>query len=582
MLDMNSERLIPIHECSNQTVRNLGPLFPTTSINDRTITRDNVQLSAAKEGKDTAPSAQSQYEEFGPLRMRPASSSLLRDWSLSLADRILKVRPELSPVSSSLRLYCLWRTLECSCQDIENTLPQHKSNLPAMILTIIDDFDLPYEPEAYEELQKMALLQFEAGVKLENLEEKIQMSYLKQLPPAILSKRIDSLMAFIRGETKAKKWIKALAKKDKGKNSAEPYQDLLPFAMWYAAKASVENIVRLLLQSKSQVAASILKGASRLHPQRKFSKEELEGLAQMADNPPPWVGEQLSKMTVKAEPTSQKSKAKKVAKSKKQHTKALESPAAVSSRPIQDDGEMSTKVDLQSSNNKKQNTILESSGAFSSGSTQNDEEMSTEVDVQSSSHKAHHIVGSLIRRVAMIGKSVVRTVNSVTGSESQFLNTPLSNESLTKQQTPSPITTSSSIQKTKKKVGVATPETTSSLGTAPPTAEGKEKKIHTPSSHDHPKKNRVALTHSKRAEQGTEKKRRAEKTIKAAPSMTIPPESSFASVIAAGSVEARRKKNRDPSHQRKAKETMIKYIRREFGKSMQGKRVAEAGDGGGE
>jgi hypothetical protein len=76
-----------------------------------------------------------------------------------------------SYVKPSLQLHHLWRTLQSGLDDIEAFLPHSQSNLPAMILEVIEKFNLPYDPDRYAALQKTALVQFKTSQKLFTVEE---------------------------------------------------------------------------------------------------------------------------------------------------------------------------------------------------------------------------------------------------------------------------------------------------------------------------------------------------------------------------------------------------------------------------
>jgi len=299
LLDLKSERSIPLNGCSDETVQDLDLLFPAVAKDVDKVSWDNLEGHVGKEADDTgSPSAQTFYEELGPVMISRGSSGwedLARNWARELSQLTLNElrrngRQILSSLMPSLLLYHLWQTLECDCDDIEALLPQPHANLPALILEVIDQLSLPHHIEKkYAALQKMAIIQLNTKEKLVTVGDQLRHSWIADLTPAALSIQISGLMPLIRAKTKAEEWISNVAKTDQVHASRKPYQGLLPYAMWDVGCASPEDISRLLLQSKSSVAASILDGVRRLNTREKFSKSALGMVIQMTVNPSYWL-----------------------------------------------------------------------------------------------------------------------------------------------------------------------------------------------------------------------------------------------------------------------------------------------------
>jgi hypothetical protein len=66
MLDLKSERSIPIHSCTEMTVKNLASLFPIAAKDAIKALQDDVEDSTGKEAhENTAVSAYSFYDDSG-------------------------------------------------------------------------------------------------------------------------------------------------------------------------------------------------------------------------------------------------------------------------------------------------------------------------------------------------------------------------------------------------------------------------------------------------------------------------------------------------------------------------------------
>lgn len=318
MLDATSERLIPVKGCNDEIVQKLRLLFPAAAKDVKNVVPGSIQDSTETEArKDASPSSQHTYEKYGPLIVSTGSfgwGKIARAYASTLADDKVKERPELSSMHSSLRLYYLWHTLGWGCDHIEALLPQRQANLPALILEVIEKGGLPYQAKAHEDLQKMALVQLNTTQKLPFVEEQTRLSWITELPTADLNQQVTGLMALVRAKTEAERWMNVAAKIDLFQVSRKQYQVPLSFAMWKVGGASPENIGRLLLETKSRIAASILDGAQRFIFRESLPRKALEDVAQMTENPPFWL-KQMATWAVKAETQPGKPTAKKVIRS---------------------------------------------------------------------------------------------------------------------------------------------------------------------------------------------------------------------------------------------------------------------------
>lgn len=293
MFDRRTERFIPLNGCSGRTVQNLALLFPAAKEGINKISSERVEPSAAgKTHQRTASVIQLPYEETGTIKVslqHYSHKDLVGRWAAQLAREFIKTRRSLSFQQSSLRLYYLWHTFELQCDDIEIYFPQPHANVPAAILEVIERAGLPYHPESFKTLQKMALVQFYAGQKIWPLEEAWMHSWMQDLLPADLSQRISGMMAVIRGKKTAEKWITVAARRDQSRTTQKPHQDLLPFAMWHIGGVSVYNISSLLLRSRSSIAESILDEVLQSKSRASFMQSVLEDIAEMTSDPPLWM-----------------------------------------------------------------------------------------------------------------------------------------------------------------------------------------------------------------------------------------------------------------------------------------------------
>lgn len=238
MLELNSERSIPVHGCSDKTLQSLDVLFPPSTLDAGQVSQDNVRFSTVEGSNKEAPAAvQIHYEEVGPVlvsRSRYSSVTVAKRRATELTNLVIGARPEGSLMWSSLHLYHLWRVLEYSCDDIEALMPQPQSNLPAMILEVIERMGLPYDVAAYEALQKMALVQLKTRQKLPKLEYQTSVSWLQELPLTKVNQLASNLMAVILAKIKAEEWITDVARK--GLFKAPPKPPPRPCTLCYVAR----------------------------------------------------------------------------------------------------------------------------------------------------------------------------------------------------------------------------------------------------------------------------------------------------------------------------------------------------------
>jgi hypothetical protein len=351
MLDLKSERSIPIHSCTEMTVKNLALLFPIAAKDASRASQDDVEDSTGKEAhENTAVSAQTFYEDSGQMwisRGRRGWGDIAKRCASDLSDLTMKRLRSPNYVKPSLQLYHLWRTLQWGLDDIEAFLPQSQSNLPAMILEVIEKFNLPYAPDRYAALQKTALVQFKTSQKLFTVEEQLEDSWIRDLSLTALNEQVGALMGLIRAKIKAEQWIDTAAQKGQIQESQEPHRHLLPFVMWRVQRASVENIVRLFLESKPSITDSILNGARKLNIRESVSRNSLKNMAQNATDP----SYQLKLL----EPTSQvaknldiqlkAAKEKSVIDTKKQPAHSSKSHQVVRSSPLEPRTSVSKRVD---------------------------------------------------------------------------------------------------------------------------------------------------------------------------------------------------------------------------------------------
>ncbi len=318
MFDAKAERFIPLHGCSNRVVQNLALLFSAIDRGTGKVSSEKVEATATEEAQSATSIMPVPYEETGIIKLsqrRYAQPDLVRRWGAELAELLIQTRRSLRFQRSSLILYNLWRTFDFECDEIEYYLPQPCANLPAMILEVVEIAGLVYHPESFKNLQNMALVQFYTGQKIWHLKEAWMHSWMQDLSPADLSQQVSGLMAVIRGKTVAEKWINVAAERDivtaerdnvmakrdqfQAASKAKPHQDLLPFAMWHIGRVSVDNISRLLLQSRSSIAESILDEVLQSTSRATFSQPALEDIARMTNDPPVWA-ERLKLMSKRA------------------------------------------------------------------------------------------------------------------------------------------------------------------------------------------------------------------------------------------------------------------------------------------
>ena len=356
MFDRKTERFIPLNGCSGRTIQNLALLFPAVKRGINEVSSEKVEASATEKTRQRATSVmQLPYEETGTIRVsqnRYGHQDVVGSWAAQLAREFIKTHQSLSFQQSSLPLYYLWHTFELQCDDIEICFPQPHANLPATILEVIERAGLPYHPESFKTLQKMALVQFYASQKFWPLEEAWKHSWMQELSPADLSQQINGLMAVIRGKTKAEKWIDVAARRDQSQTTQIPHQGLLPFAMWHIGGVSVDNISRLLLRSRSSIAESILDEVLQLEPRASFLQSALEDIAQMASDPPLWMKRLnlMSKRAKRVELQPQESAEKEVTCTKENPAQASESSSVVVWHPFHPE-----KVSRQRLPTEKQN-----------------------------------------------------------------------------------------------------------------------------------------------------------------------------------------------------------------------------------
>ncbi|ERF77133.1 hypothetical protein EPUS_07674 [Endocarpon pusillum Z07020] len=293
MFDRKTEQLIPLNGCSGRTVQNLALLFPAATRGINKISSERVEPSATEKTHQHATSViQLPYEETGTIkvsRQRIGYQDLVGKWAAQLARELIKTRRSSNFQQSSLRLYYLWHTFELQCDDIDIYFPQPHANVPAAILEVIESAGLPYHPESFKTLQKMALVQFYAGQKIWLLEEAWMHSWMQDLSPADLSQRISDLMAVIHGKRTAENWIDVAARSYHSQTTQNPHQDLLPFAMWHIGDVSVHNISNLLLRSRSSIAESILNEVLQSKSRAGSMQLGLEDIAEMTGDPPLWM-----------------------------------------------------------------------------------------------------------------------------------------------------------------------------------------------------------------------------------------------------------------------------------------------------
>ncbi|KAF7513687.1 hypothetical protein GJ744_007738 [Endocarpon pusillum] len=298
MFDRKTEQIIPLNGCSGTTVENLALLFPAVNRDINKFSSERVEVSATEKTHQRATSViQLPYEETGTIKVSQSrfghkeivwklASELAHEFTKT---RFTKTRRSLSFQQSSLRLYYLWHTFELQCDDVEIYSPEPHANVPAAILEVIESAGLPYHPESFKTLQKMALVQFYAGQKISLLEEAWRHSLIQDLSPADLSQRISGLMAVIHGKTTAENWINVAARRDQSQTTQILHQDLLPFAMWHIGGVSVNNISSLLLRSRSSIAESILDEVLQSKSRASFVQLVLEDIAEMTSDPPLWM-----------------------------------------------------------------------------------------------------------------------------------------------------------------------------------------------------------------------------------------------------------------------------------------------------
>jgi hypothetical protein len=293
MLDLKHERSIPIDGSSDETVQNLALLFPATAKDSSKNSGEIVKAFAAGEAQEAASSlAPIRYEETGSIIVtgcRDDADRLVLHWAQELVALTASGRPILKSHVPSLRLYYLWRTFRFSCGRIEALNLHPRSNLPAIIVELVERFGLPYHRGQFQDLQRMALVQFHTRQKLASLEDVFRGSRFQGLSLTDLHEHVTGLMTVIRGKIAAEDWINAAPER-----SQEPNRDLLPFAMWHISQVSADNISRLLLIPEHNIAESILEEVLRVKTPATFSKSALENLAQSTNYPLLWTNRLLT------------------------------------------------------------------------------------------------------------------------------------------------------------------------------------------------------------------------------------------------------------------------------------------------
>jgi hypothetical protein len=204
MLDLKSERPLPVQGCSSDMVQNLGIHVPAA-----------VAYFSEAGHKSSSSLREHPSELFGPLlisRDYHRWGRVAKRWVGVISRNTIEAQPQLMSMESSLQLYHLWRTLEWDCDDIEALLPQPQSNLSAMSLEVIERGGLSSHPEPYESLQKMALAQLNTSRKLSCIEEPTRHSRVQEWSRAILEQQISNLMALVHAKIQAEKWLDAVVK----------------------------------------------------------------------------------------------------------------------------------------------------------------------------------------------------------------------------------------------------------------------------------------------------------------------------------------------------------------------------------
>ena len=301
MLDLKHERPIPIDGCSDETVEALALLFPATATDSSRVSGDNIEAFTADEAQEAASSlAKIPYERTGPITIPGRSDHAERlalRWTQELVALAASGRPISKSHLPSLQLYCLWRTFRFGCDRIKKLKALHlqsRSNLPATILEVVERFSLPYHHDQYQDLQRMALLQFHTSQKLASLEDAFRGSTLQEWSWTDLHEHVTGLMTVIRGKIAAEDWIISAPGRAQAQLSQQSKRDLLPFAMWHISRITVDNISRLLLEPKYSIADSILEEVLRMKTPASFSKSALENLAQSTKNPLSWTNHLLT------------------------------------------------------------------------------------------------------------------------------------------------------------------------------------------------------------------------------------------------------------------------------------------------
>jgi hypothetical protein len=310
MLDLKHGRSIPIHGCSNEIAEALALLFPATEKDSSKVLGDDFEVfSAGKPHEAVAASslAPMLYEETGPIIIAGSghfTKRLVSRWVQELVALAASRRPILKSHLPALQCYYLWRTFRFGCDRIEALHPHPRSNIPATILEVVERVGLPYHHDQYQDLQRMALVQFHTGQKLAFLDDAFKSSTLQDLSLTDLHEHVNGLMTVIRGKIAAEDWINAAPERAQAQVSQTPNRDLLPFAMWHISRISVDNISRLLLVPKHSIAESILEEVLRMKTPASFSNRALQNLAQSTNNPLLWT----NRLLTDAESTPQKAR----------------------------------------------------------------------------------------------------------------------------------------------------------------------------------------------------------------------------------------------------------------------------------
>lgn len=249
-------------------MQSLGLLFPPGARSTSQACCNDFQGSRRERVyEDVTTPIKTAYEDLHPIRILPHTGSakqIENNWSLDLANLTIDRLQVLKSARPALQLYHLWRTFQLSCGEIEALLPQPQSNLPAVILEMIEKFKLPHDSKRYVTLQKAALVQFKTSQKLDAVEEHLRHSYIQDLSVEGVNTQVKALMGLIRAKIKAGIWIDAAGKKNQNQVSEKIHQDLVPLVMWHVERASIDNIRRLLLQPESSIKALISDGQRRL------------------------------------------------------------------------------------------------------------------------------------------------------------------------------------------------------------------------------------------------------------------------------------------------------------------------------